>query len=76
MNKIWALLGVVGAAVLAIFTAYSKGGKAKEDEIVAKTEKTARKYEKASSDALSDGLQKEAKVSNEKPDTDIVNHFK
>ena len=68
-------LSILGVATALFYALLQREKKERAEEEV-KTTQAARKYEKAASDALSDGLQKEAKVSNEKPDTDIVNHFK
>ena len=75
MIKVYAILGAIGAAILAIFVAFQKGAAAGRDKVVAKvTAKSIKQQQKATA-AMLDGLKKEQEVRNEEIDTDKRDHF-
>lgn len=75
MNRIYAILSGIGIAILAIFTAFSKGRKSATTEIKAETEAKARETEKLGMDAMIGGLNREQEVKDEIIDVDDRNHF-
>ena len=76
MKRIYAAIAFIGGILLVILTAFKKGEKLKAAEIKAETEEVAREYERAGSEAMVAGLNKEKEVQNEviNPD-DSRNHF-
>ena len=75
MGKIYAILGVIGAAILAIFVAFQKGAAAGRDKVKAKFSKAAVKQQSKATDAMVEGLTKEQEVRNAKVDTTKRDHF-
>jgi len=75
MGKIYAILGVIGATILAIFVAFSKGAAAGRDKVRAKISGAALKQQSKATDAMVEGLTKEQEVKNEKVDTTKRDHF-
>ena len=75
MAKLWAILGAIGGVILAIFSAFRAGSKSKTHEIKAQQEEAAREYEKAGSEALIGGLEKERQAKDEEVDTTKRDHF-
>lgn len=75
MGKVYAILGAIGAAILAIFVAFQKGATAGRDKVRAKISGVAMKQKDKATDALIKGLTKEQEVRNAKVDTTKRDHF-
>ena len=75
MGKIYLILGAIGAAILAIFTAFQKGAAAGRDKVVAKVTAKSVKQQQKATKVMIDGLEKEAEVHNAKVDTTKRDHF-
>lgn len=75
MGKVYAILGAIGAAILAIFIAFSKGAAAGRDKVRAKISGKALKQQTKATGAMVDGLTKEQEVRNAKVDTTKRDHF-
>lgn len=75
MGKVYAILGVIGATILAIFVAFSKGAAAGRDKVVAKVTGKALKQQEKSTKVMVDGLKKENEVRDAKVDTTKRDRF-
>lgn len=75
MTKLWAFLAMVGGLMLGFLKLFSMGRKSAQNEIKAKSEKTARKTETAANKAIIDGQANEAKINEDKIDTVNRDHF-
>lgn len=74
-NKFLAVASVVGLLALGWLRVSRSSERAGQDKVKAEAEEAAREYQNGGSEALIGGLENEAKVRNEKTDTNIVDHF-
>lgn len=75
MGKIYAILGVIAAAIAAIFIAFAKGAQSGANKANLKVSNAALKQKTKSNQVMIDGLIKEQEVRNETVDTDNRDHF-
>jgi len=73
--KIKAIIVAFLSAIVAIFAAFKKGEKTKENEIKAESEAMAREVERANVDVMVEGLEREQVKQNEKVNTVKRDHF-
>ena len=75
MGKIYAMMAFVGGLILALLKIFSMGKTSATNKIKAESEEAAREYERAGSEALIGGLNREQEKTNEAIDTDKRDHF-
>ena len=75
MGKIYAIFGMIGAALLAVFVAFQKGAAAGRDKVVAKVTARSIKQQQKATATMVDGLEKEQEVRDAEIDTTKRDNF-